>query len=775
MKNSQKIPAALLRRYAVHLLVTLCLMAAAAVIPFDSYYHRDFEADQLKIRPEAEAAAWFTEDEEPVFIAGQGEAFEGIAAETDGITLQDGTYTLQIVSLSEGEWNYVEVYSTRKLNEDNTQGELLAREFLAQDGELTELSFPVTESMEDISVRIGYGGEGLLNVSRFNLASQKRVYTDIFWLMGAVFVCSAFLFVQKLRGRRQEGEDRAALILLAAAVVFVSLPLSYDFVLDGNDLYYQFNRVLGVQEGLKSGQFPVKIHSTMLHGYGYGSSIFYPELFLYIPAILGCMGVSLLNCYKILIVGMNAATAYVSYRSFSGIVKSKRIGLLAALFYTLSVYRLIDLYTRAAVGEAMAMIFLPLVMWGLYELFLGASEKWYLAALGFTGLMQSHVLSVELTAFFGCIFGVCYIGRLREKGRLRHLLTAALVTILLNLGVLIPIVHHAAYPIKVFSVESTLSWWTVTLPKLFDFVLANPAKRTYAKIQNSGEMPCSLGFVLLVGLLAFLYCWYREEKRDAVLKNCMFAFGLAGLGVYLSTDFFPWDRVQGLPLFYRLVTSIQIPWRFLALSSALLCLVCAVGFFRLSEKGECRRVICGGACALAFLCAGIYVNRYCEEAVPKYTVENQYQREQSQVDVMYFADVPHANSYRIWNRENCFVPSEGVVLTGCKREENLTAQFTYAASDGGGTERERWVDVSFTWYPNYRAYDEDGNRLTTGIGDQGVLRVYLPETAEGTVNIRYREPFVYWAGRLVSLLSFLMLVFLIKKPGKRKTGPAGIS
>lgn len=111
----------------------------------------------------------------------------------------------------------------------------------------------------------------------------------------------------------------------------------------------------------------------------------------------------------------------MSYRSFSGVFRSKEKGLLAAFLYTLSIYRLIDLYTRAALGEGMAMIFLPLVMWGMYELFLGNEKKWYLAALGFTGVMQCHILSTELAVCFGGLFGLLYIGRLREKGRFRAL------------------------------------------------------------------------------------------------------------------------------------------------------------------------------------------------------------------------------------------------------------------------------------------------------------------------------------------------------------------
>ncbi len=677
----------------------------------------------------------------------RGEDYNGTAAQTEEVTLQKGAYTVQLVSAAEGAECSLEVYSVRRMNLNNTQGAFLGSIMLQPGNTLTELSFSVEEFMEDICFRLIYGGEGSWNINGLYVHSNQRMYTDVFCLLGAILLISFVIFIWRIHGGKLSGTDRTAFLVLSAAVALASLPLTFDFVLDGNDLYYQFNRILGIQEGLKSGQFPVKIHSGMLHGYGYASSVFYPELFLYLPALLGCVGVSLVNCYKTLVILMNVAAAFISYKSFSGVSGSKETGLVASVLYTLSIYRLIDIYTRAAIGEAIAMIFLPLVLWGMYELFLGNPKRWYLAMLGYTGLIQSHVLSTELTVFFCCIFGLVYIGRLREKGRLASLLLAAGCTVLLNLGSVLPVLHHMQYPFKVFSVNSTLSWWTATLPKLFDMILANPAKRTYAGIQNSGEMPISLGFVLLVGILVFLYGYFREEEKDCSWKQGMFAFLLGTLGIYLSTNLFPWDKVQEMEAIRSLVTTIQIPWRFLALSSALLCLVSAIGFVRFSSEKEVRKLVCAGACVLAFLCAGIYVNRYCEEGAVKYTYVNQYQREKSQVDELYFIDVPHSNAYRIWHRENTFVASEGMEVYAGERSGDLKAGFSYRTSNAG----EHWVDVPFTYYPNYKAYQEDGTRLRTDVGEQGVLRVWLPENVkEGTVQIAYEEPWFYMAGRLLS-------------------------
>lgn len=758
-----------LRTYRVHLGVTLLFLAAAALIPFSSYYERTFSPEDLEISGEALGMTVITEDDPPALLAGVGGTYTGIVAETGGVTLQDGTYRLQVVSLSECSGNRLEVYDIGKLNTDNTQGQLLESVELSADQEITELEFTTEDSLSDVSFRFVYGGEGLLNVSSLYLVSTEPLYTDILWLMAAVLLFSLFLLIRKARGKRLDSEGRTALLLLTAAVLLASAPLGFDAVLDGNDLYYQFNRFAGIQEALKSGQFPVKIHSTLLHGYGYGSPIFYPEWFLYLPALLGCAGVSLVNCYKLFILLLHAGTAALAYISFTGLLRSRRTGLAAALLYTLSVYRLIDVYTRAAVGEALAMAFLPLVIWGMYELFLGNHKKWYLAALGFTGIMQSHVLTTEMTLMFGGIFGLCFIARLREQGRFPALLKAAGAAVFLNLGRAALLLQHMQYPFRVVSVESVLSWWTMTLPKMFDLLLFNTNERTYAGSGNSGEMPCSLGFVLFLGILAFLYVWLRTREKSRRQRYCMFALVLAVFGIYLSSNLFPWDRVQAVPLLSRIVTPIQIPWRFLALSTALLCPVCAAGFEQLSGEREKEKLAMAGVFALAFLCAGIYVNRYSEEALARYTAENQYQREQAQVDVLYFMNVDHANSYRIWNRDNTFVPAEGVQVDEVYRNMNLTAGFSWKAEEEISGEEGLWVDVPYTYYPNYRAYAEDGTRLQTAVGDQGVVRVILPDADEGTVRIIYQEPWYVAASRLVSAGTALgaLAVCLYRKCGKK--------
>lgn len=58
-------------------------------------------------------------------------------------------------------------------------------------------------------------------------------------------------------------------MILVCAAAFACMPLLWRGVYDGHDLLFHLNRIEGIASGLRNGQFPVRIHSSTLLGYGY--------------------------------------------------------------------------------------------------------------------------------------------------------------------------------------------------------------------------------------------------------------------------------------------------------------------------------------------------------------------------------------------------------------------------------------------------------------------------------------------------------------------------
>ena len=158
-------------------------------------------------------------------------------------------------------------------------------------------------------------------------------------------------------------------------------------------------------------------------------------------AALQPVGLPLRTCYQVYLFAVTLATCLIAYFSFAKITASRRLGLLGALLYTLSAYRLTCVYTRAAVGEFTAMAFFPLVLLGLYGIYTSDRPRfgdWLPMALGMAAMVQSHLLSCELTALLLILF--CLL-RLRETLRPARLLAwvkAALLAVGLSAWYLVP-------------------------------------------------------------------------------------------------------------------------------------------------------------------------------------------------------------------------------------------------------------------------------------------------------------------------------------------------
>lgn len=150
----------------------------------------------------------------------------------------------------------------------------------------------------------------------------------------------------------------------------------------------------------------------------------YPELFLYIPAVLCIGGVSVSTAYKFLLLCINLATAGIGYYSFRRVFDSDKLGLVCALFYLVNPYRLVNMYHRAAVGEALAQVFLPLLFWGVYELVCRDYKKWWICTAAATGIIQSHILSVEMCLIFVALFVVLAISCWWKHERAKRMLAA---------------------------------------------------------------------------------------------------------------------------------------------------------------------------------------------------------------------------------------------------------------------------------------------------------------------------------------------------------------
>ena len=86
----------------------------------------------------------------------------------------------------------------------------------------------------------------------------------------------------------------------------------------------------------------------------------------------------------------------------------------------------------------------------------------------------------------------------------------------------------------------------------------------------------------------------------------------------------------------------------------------------------------------------------------------------------------------------------------------------YRVSVDNASEDTGYVQLPLICYPHYMAKDENGNRPEVVVGDYYKLCFAVPGNYTGTINVRFKEP-IYWRiAEMVSLLTLILIVILVR-------------
>lgn len=681
---------------------------------------------------------------------------EALTVLTPGTDLRRGEYKVTIAYSASDDncrystssaYNTYQVVSQRQDVELENQSEI----------ETFTLFSPIR--VEDYQLTITYGGDGYLFVNSVSISEMrewKRVYLFLI-LFFSILLDSVYA------RKRFWKEEKQVAFVIALLVLFSSLPLFSYYIpyAGGHDLEFHLYRIEGIKEALAAGQIPVR------NGYGYAVSVFYGELFLYIPAILRLIGFSVQNAYKIYIILINLATCLIMYWCLKRIFRDRVGSLAGCAAYMLAPYRLVCLYLRAAVGEYTAMAFLPLVFYGLYVIFsektdeAGNRNKWIPAVLGYTGIIQSHVISGVIVGIFTLLLCIVFVKRTIQPRRLGMLVKVVLYTALLNLWFIVPFLDYMRFGYSGTSLK-TLGRFNASgtfLTQLFE-LFPHGSGDSFSVAEGLGkhnEMSYSIGAGMMAACIFYLY--YRishPEKKNEVLKLGDWSLGFGALALFMTTVWFPWDFIQQMNKAFALVTqNIQFPWRILGIASMFLSVVAGCLVFQLKEsEGENVYLHVTGILAiLIFLCSGYLLNDFTNA-----TVMMRYQDGTglSSCNVMQGEYLPDGTDWSIFEND-LPVPGERLVIFDYEKDRG---KITVACEND--SDQVNCVDVSFLNYAGYRAVDlTSGEELSVAAGNGNRVRVILPAGYCGTFRVSFCEPW-YWRGsEIVSLFALICGIWII--------------
>ena len=229
-------------------------------------------------------------------------------------------------------------------------------------------------------------------------------------------------------------------LLILLFSVFGAWLFLYSGLNIGDDYYYHLPAILDKYDNGFSG-----ISSALADGLGYGAGLYYSPLSHYtvviIAWVLSIFGASLMGAYKLTFILSIFTSGVLMYRLALAFSKGNKVAsLISSACIVLYPYRLFNLFGRLAIAEAFAFAFIPLFLWGLYELTHIQDDEikmlpFLKIVLGASLLFLSHNLTALFVFIVGVLYLLCYVPRLFKLFKRGRFAIYAVSSVLLIVGI----------------------------------------------------------------------------------------------------------------------------------------------------------------------------------------------------------------------------------------------------------------------------------------------------------------------------------------------------
>lgn len=673
--------------------------------------------------------------------------YEGIAFETPIFSVGEGKYSIEVDYKSDTENNYLQLYSKR----DNRYYPLRQQNLPINKGQAQRIAFETEEPLYSIQIQVISPQDEEIYLRKIDLKQVKGIWNEEIILI-ILIALLVFLGIRIIPWKTLSSSEQVTAVYLVIVALAVSYPLFSNAIFRGADFSFHASRIEGIAYGLRSGQFPVRIHEKVFADYGHVAPILYPELFLYIPATLLLVGVSLATSIQVFLLLINLVTAINMYVACKSIFKTSYAGLIGMTLYTTAPYRLINMYHRFALGEVLAMAFLPLVIYGIYEICEGDRKKWIWLVVGFSGVLQSHIITALFTVII-CLAMIALYWKNLNAERIRTGILCGCVIVLLNVWFIIPLLEYMMF--NGLNTErlqkSNASLYTLQFSQLFQLGTLGGLEYGGVSVGKplSSALPLQLGAPILVAICMGVENWIRADIRcKDKFTGCAAILGSACL--WATTYWFPWDIITGIPLVGKIMSYIQFPYRLLSYSSVFLSFV---GVYLLINSDSKRRE---KQAIILFICCLLTVGNLLSDFMMNKWVLYKGERSNGYAVSQGEYLIKGTDIGQIFLRgEEIYSPSENIKITDFVKD-GTSIDFRYI--NRGAEDGEAWVELPLMYYPNYIA-EMGGEILNTSIGNNNVLRVEVPEFPTGRISVNFKIPIMWRIGELMSLCTLLIYIF----------------
>ncbi|HEX7042790.1 MAG TPA: 6-pyruvoyl-tetrahydropterin synthase-related protein [Patescibacteria group bacterium] len=305
-------------------------------------------------------------------------------------------------------------------------------------------------------------------------------------------------------------------------------------------------RLTNFYQSLSEGIFIPRWAANVNWGYGQPIFEFFYPLPSYLASLLHFLGLSFADSLKLLlglsIVG-SGITMYLWLRRLSSNIGS----FFGAFLYMYAPYRFVDVYVRGDVGESLALVFVPLILYFLS--FVGIKKSKYpvlLSGIFLALLILCHNIVSLVSLPFILFYGIyLWLENKKKKEILIKFVISIAIGFLLSSFFWLPGLFEAKYTLKDIVTKGEYASRFVSLWQIFY------GPWSYG---GTGSFTVQLGIVqwVVVGLSLFLYKFTKLK----LMVVSLIIYTAASIFLMLPVSNFVWSKIL-------LLQNFQFPWRFL--------------------------------------------------------------------------------------------------------------------------------------------------------------------------------------------------------------------
>lgn len=355
------------------------------------------------------------------------------------------------------------------------------------------------------------------------------------------------------------------LVIVISILPFISIFLTSQLPHTHDGLVH-IPRMAAYYKAIRDGQFPVRWAGDLNYGYGLPLFNFIYQVPYLVSSLFLLLGFGLILSFKLVLLTsflLSGVFMFLFSRSF---FEDNKKAFLVTIFYQFYPFRLVELLIRGSFGEVFTYTFLPLLLYGLYNLIKQKKIKYFAISSFAAGFLILSHNAISLV-----FFSVALLFLLIFSKGFKNLilgLSSLVVGMLLSAFYWIPAIFEHKYTYgDLFMKELYKSHF----PPFVRFFIPNLLNDSSLQ---TGGISVQFGLFQEITILLILFFVFKKMK---IKEKDLFIYGfvllLGSLFFMQPVSSFLWERVS-------LLRQFQFPWRFLSVGSiAFACLSVSYFYF----------------------------------------------------------------------------------------------------------------------------------------------------------------------------------------------------